>query len=282
MTRDDERRREADAERDARLSALLDGELDEPASAALRAAIADDPLLAERVAALGEVDGQIRQLAAVEPDPARLARLRGELQRRLDVDADAPVAAARVDGTGRRAAGDANLAGPVSGRRRSRRPVRPSRTWVWAPLAAALAAAVLLSLWGTAPRTGSGIDATKAPAPVLADRSISPGTATQADASPMPEGDRPEPSRLADRTPPASAGPGPITPDGSVAVATRSPLAEPGGEALDVPRQDGPAAALVDEELAVALQYDVLADLETLENLELLELLAMLDETESL
>lgn len=281
MTRDDERRHEADAQMDARLSALLDGELDEPASAALRAAIADDPLLAERVAALGEVDGQIRQLAAVEPDAARLARLRGELQRRLDVEADAPIAEPRVDGTVRRAAGDANLAWPVSGRHRSRRPVRPSRTWAWAPLAAALAAGVVLSLWGTAPRTGSGIDATPAPAPVLADRSISAGAATQAAPSPMPEGDRPEPSRLADRTP-ASAGPGPIAPDGSVALATRSPLAEPGGEALDAPRQDGPAAALIDEELAVALQYDVLADLETIENLELLELLAMLDETESL
>jgi hypothetical protein len=298
MTRDDERMREPDAEIDARLSALLDGELDERASAEIRSALAADPALAERFAALGEVDGQIQRIAAAEPDEARLGRLRRDLQHRLDAEASSPTREVQSEAAARRT-GDSRVhrVGSASRRRRS-------RTRVWAPLAAALAAGFVLYLWGTTSRTGSGIDAPREPAPILVDRSTPEPTPSAIPApnpaypardlatdesgrgrSLMPERDLQAPDRLAAR-PPASS------PDASeagrsdspapVVLVERSPLSSDAGEAIDASSQDRVLASLEDEELAVALQYDVLADLDTIENLELLELLALLDETESL
>ena len=62
----------------------------------------------------------------------------------------------------------------------------------------------------------------------------------------------------------------------------RSPRPSGAAEAIEASSPEHVLASLDDEELAVALQYDVLADLDTIENLELLELLALLDETGSL
>jgi anti-sigma factor RsiW len=58
-------------ERDANLSALLDGDLAPEEAAALRAEIARSPELAERLAALAAVDASLRALPR-PPVPARL------------------------------------------------------------------------------------------------------------------------------------------------------------------------------------------------------------------
>ena len=72
-------------ERDAELSALLDGVLDPRDETALRAEIARDPALAARLAELARVDEQLRALP-VRPVPLDL---RARLQATLDADAAA-------------------------------------------------------------------------------------------------------------------------------------------------------------------------------------------------
>jgi hypothetical protein len=55
----------------------------------------------------------------------------------------------------------------------------------------------------------------------------------------------------------------------------------PGIAALRVPALDAEWAAASDEEVAIAMQYQVLADLELIRDLEILELLAALEEVGS-
>lgn len=232
MQPDDEATRAPLDEVDLRLSALLDGELDPESAAELRARLIDDPALAERSARLGEVDGQIRRLAARPPDAARLARLRAALQTRLDAETDAAPAADPI---------------PLTPRATRRRPARRAGLRAVAPYAAALAAGLALYFAGGLLRPEPRLDAPREIAPRIAEVEIP--------AEPAPE---------------LHAG------------ASLDPVAAPTEEPLLASSSDEASDEASDEELAVALQLDVLADLDAIENLELLELLAFLEVPERL
>ena len=72
-------------ELEARLSALLDGELDPDEAAALRAELAREPALAARLAELGAVDEALRALPSRTPP----AELRARLAERIRAEARA-------------------------------------------------------------------------------------------------------------------------------------------------------------------------------------------------
>lgn len=234
MQPDDEATRAPLDEVDLRLSALLDGELDPESAAELRARLIDDPALAERSARLGEVDGQIRRLAARPPDAARLARLRAALQTRLDAETETDAAPA-ADPI------------PLTPRATRRRPARRAGLRAVAPYAAALAAGLALYFAGGLLRPEPRLDAPREIAPRIAEVEIP--------AEPAPE---------------LHAG------------ASLDPVAAPTEEPLLASSHDEASDEASDEELAVALQLDVLADLDAIENLELLELLAFLEVPERL
>jgi len=129
-------------DRDAELSALLDGALDARAESALRDEIARVPELAGRLQELAQVDAALRALPA-RPVPSNL---RARLQAKLDADAHASSARA-----------------PLSARR-SGAPARPSRrAWVAGLGAAAAAAAAALVVVVGEPPGNSGDLAAKPP-----------------------------------------------------------------------------------------------------------------------
>lgn len=80
------------AQRDAQLSALLDGALSASEEVALRAELARDPALASRLAELARVDAALRAL----PERPVPANLRARLQAKLDVEARAEAEPARA------------------------------------------------------------------------------------------------------------------------------------------------------------------------------------------
>jgi len=279
---------------DAELSALLDGELAPPAAAALRARLVDEPALAARLARLGEVDGRIHQLAAELPDPARLERIRARLDARLAAEhAGSRRGPEALDRASDGATADAERGGVVL-------PLAPRTRWI-GPLAAALAAglAIYWLVGPTADRvTGAGTTPTpervaleSVPAPRAADRPLPRGgedaVATVPEARPAPSDASPIAGAAALAIAPAADGPAPLdaapVPDTSLAGS-----ASPGADLADevpIPFVD-PVEAIVeepllatatDEEIAIAMQLDVLADLDVIENLELLELLDVVD-----
>ncbi len=255
MKPDDELARETGTEIDVSLSALLDGELDATSAAELRARLVVDPVLAERTARFGEVDGQIRGLAAEAPDADRLARLRAALQIRLDAEPDG---AAREGGT------DSSR-----GRAPVPRPRRDRRSWLRtvAPYAALLAAGLALYFLG-----GSrGFRGLLRPEPRIAE--IASPAPLDGPASPAPVRDAGSAVLESGRTARSTAA------DTEVRARSRADVAP---DSIDASGEDPVLDSLSDEELAVALQLDVLADLDEIENLEVLELLAQLDAPEPL
>ena len=93
-----EKEMQANAEGDENLSALLDGELSPEGERELRRRLTEEPALAERLAALAEVTGQVINFAG-DQDPAtdrsRLDRMHAALRVRL-ADADAEGVADRA------------------------------------------------------------------------------------------------------------------------------------------------------------------------------------------
>jgi negative regulator of sigma E activity len=216
------------SERDAELSALLDGALAPPEERALRAELARDPALAARLAQLARVDAALRALPA-RPVPADL---RARLQAKL-------VAEASVR--------------PALGAARSGAPVRPSRRRAWlagfsAAVAAAAAALVVLVVGPSRERDhalspASELVASRTPdaparpatadssgdAPPQASRAAAGLAATaRTDSAGLPSaGGAPDPARLATAATPAAA------PDPGNSLASDSAPAESGRGAQD-------------------------------------------------
>lgn len=146
-------------ERDAELSALLDGALAAPEEAALRASLARDPELAARFAELAQVDSALRAL----PVRRAPADLRARLQAKLAAGAPAPVQRTAI---------------------RRDAPARPSRRRAWvaglsAAVAAAAAALVVTLVGPSGPRVGEpggapqlATKAAPAPSPAGSDVAI--------------------------------------------------------------------------------------------------------------
>jgi len=246
---------------EAELSALLDGELGDAEASALRARIAADPALAARFAALGEVDSRIRALAADEPASDQLERIRAGLDRRL--------------------AGET----PSSATSESHGRVIPLRRRVRyaAPVAAALAAALALYLAvGGSPERdpNAGRPETGAP-PRIAHE---PGNNRERNLAPQveePDGPQGAPPQIVQVAPQS---------DAREPIADRTQASIPESQLADATNARGPASAderpledpeaLSDEEVAIALQYEMLADLDVIENLDLLERLHQFDAAE--
>lgn len=251
-----------EAEEEA-LSALLDGELSHEQEEDLRRRIAEDPELAERCAEFAEVGGVLQRLAAPTPNPERLDRIRQGLQARIDAEQAA----------GAEAQTEAQVIAL---------PVRSRAAFV---AAAALAAALAL-YWVMDP--GTDLEPTVSPpAPVLAEvEVVLPAPTLSPSLSPSPD---------AVDTPSLAASPRPAefgvqeaellpsaprmaqeAPEGLQPVAVAEPVRESTGT--------GDPAVLpdADEQLAIALDYGMLADFDVISNLELLESLDELATVESM
>lgn len=274
---------------DADLSALLDGELSPERESELRRRLADEPSLAARWAELGEVSGHLRILANPETrseaegqrEDARIEAMQAALRRRLAAKdepvkdepvRDKPVYDEQVNGAQAKDAPGAQVI-----------PLRPSRGWLL-PVAAAAAAAGLVLYLGL---RSSGFEDSRTRNPGSAEevaavgRDLSGGVASDVAVTPgIPV-----------------LSPSSLSPSSGIAMPENG-LERAGAIAQASPRGDNPRAgaemdsveiaeidelatlnlaALGDEELAIALDFDVLADFDVIENLELLELLDELD-----
>ncbi len=261
---------------DEDLSALLDGELSPERAEQLRRRLAEEPELAARCAELGEVSGHLRNLAhpadrsesETQRQGARVEGMHAALRQRI---------AAEQAATG--------IEPPAGTSSRASAPVIPLRA-PWrglAPAVAALAAGLALYL-----SLGDFRSDDSAPTGNLAESDFSEGV------TPDPE----NPLELPRWTAETEAGDGARSENGL--VETSGPESAPqliaeafptGPSEMARENQDRLAADLDvdlkvdlsvigDEELAIAFEFDVLADFDVIENLELLELLDELDTLE--
>ncbi len=274
---------------DADLSALLDGELSPERESELRRRLADEPSLAARWAELGEVSGHLRILANPETrseaegqrEDARIEAMQAALRRRLAAKdepvkdepvRDKPVYDEQVNGAQAKDAPGAQVI-----------PLRPSRGWLL-PVAAAAAAAGLVLYLGLGSsgledsRTRNAGSAEEVAAVgrdlsggVASDVAVTPGTPVLSPSSLSPSSGIAMPENGLERA-------------GAIAQASPrgdNPRAGAEMDSVEIAEIDELAtlnlAALGDEELAIALDFDVLADFDVIENLELLELLDELD-----
>jgi len=250
---------------DADLSAFLDGELSPEDEAELRSRLTAEPSLAARCAELGEVSGHLRRLvdpemrseAQTHAEEARIEGMHAALRRRLEIE-DAP----GEDTEGARVI-----------------PLRPALGRFIPAAAAALAAGLVVYLglglggFGGSDAENSGVAeevavvATDPPEGGAIDLEALPGNSAPPPSSDIAaletelEADAPVVQAESFRA---------VTDEDPVEVAETDPF-----ETLDW-------AALDDEELAIALDFDVLADFDVIENLELLELLDELDTMEQI
>lgn len=255
------------------LSALLDGELTPAREAELRARMSEHPELAETFALMSEADGQLRALAGQSVPDAQLARMRAGLDVRLQGEAAEPGGGATV------------ISLPIQ------------RRWL-AAAAAAMAAglALYLSMDGlsmdgapgsdTAPhsdsiaeRPASGSDERAIDPPASAERIVQTSAPAGADSVALVEAPiaAVDPEAVEIAGDPAISGAVGITEAAEVtggldAVGSTLALEEP-VELLD---------AASEEEIAIALDYDTLADFDVIAQLELLELLDDLDAVEAM
>ncbi|MDG2051714.1 MAG: hypothetical protein P8M78_16295 [Myxococcota bacterium] len=251
---------------DAELSALLDGELEDEAAADLRSRMLQEPALAERFADLGAADGSLRQWGEKLPAPDRLVALRAKLQTRIDAE---PAASADE------LASPAQPAGRVL-----HLPVR------WrVPAAAALAAGLALFMLSS-PRREVAPGPSVTPSGSLAlevDPPVYSHEPTMIETPPRPVTALEEVADAEELLVLAPSVTGPIAPaegEASLAATRVEEAPEPGPD-----QQSFPSSALGDAdemELAVALEYEMLADLDVIENLDLLERLSILDGPEML
>jgi hypothetical protein len=226
------------AERDERLSALLDGALTPAEAAALRAEVAGSPALAERLAALAAVDEGLRALPG-RPVPSDL---RARVERALG--ASAP----------RRA--------PPSRRR-----------WLGASALAGAAAAAVLALFlvrgaeqAPTPLAQRTPEPSVEPPPApLAERAPAPSAAPPLEPAPPPvaiaERPVPAPVERMDRPVP------PSPPEPTPPLAVAEPAPEPAHEASPPPVAPEPALedVALGDDLPIIEVLDLLAELDELE-----------------
>ena len=275
-TRDEWKKPALGSSEDEDLSALLDGELSPERAEQLRRRLAEEPELAARCAELGEVSGHLRNLAhpadrsesESQRQGARVEGMHATLRQRI---------AAEQAATG--------IEPPAGTSSRASAPVIPLRA-PWrglVPAVAALAAGLALYL-------------------SLGDfRSDDSGFTENQVASEFSEPVAPDPENpleLPGWTADTEAGDGARSENGL--VETSAPESAPqliaeafpaGPSEMARENQDRLAvdpdvdlavdlSVIGDEELAIAFEFDVLADFDVIENLELLELLDELDTLE--
>ncbi len=228
------------------LSALLDGELAEEREVAVRAHLESCPNCTDRVAVLRRVDPAL----AAAPAPEVPADLRARVDARLSSEMRSPRESAAV---GRRkadsAAGGRRQADSVAGRRRRAR-------WFSHPaMGFAAAAALALYVGVRAVQPLDGLDVLHGPAgPIGVDES-----------EPQIAGTLPE--SMTSSSQPEIRALDPLAPlPGSTSGSEWAPVAE-------VDLDD-----VSDEELAMALEFDTIEDLEVIANLDLLVRLLEVEE----
>ena len=233
---------------DEDLSAFLDGELSPEGEAVLRQRLAGEPALAARLAELAEVTGQVRNVA----EATSLSEAEAELEAQR---VDRMHAALRV----RLSAAEVEEARPgESDRVPSARVItlRPSVNWLQP--APPPVAASQVQYWGAGNFSPESTGATQGPA-----------LETPASSELLAE----SPSRE------APAGELEETVAMELALEPAAATEEPGATSLP-PKEETAVVDLAtvgDEELAIAFDYDVLANMDVIQNLELLEMLDELD-----
>lgn len=245
---------------DEALSALLDGELSEEREDALRLRMAEDPRLAERCAELAEVGGLLQKLAEPQPEADRLQRIHQNLRARIEADA--------TEGDE-----EAETATVI--------PLSPRRNRTLVGVAAAIAASLALYLSLGEPTTSpelapspqaTGLADTVSPPLEPAITLPTPVAEVESEASQWAEARAAEP---AEAVSPGTVYPEAVTPDLELAQVEESavaPVVDPASMVLPD----------TDERLAIALDYEMLADFDVISNLELLEYLGELENVESM
>ena len=245
------------------LSALLDGELSEEGEEEIRRRMANDPDLAARCAELAEVSGLLQKLVEPQPEPDRLQRMHEGLRARIEV--------ASTESEEEEA------------HRATVTPFSPRRSRNLVVAAAALAAG--LALYLAVGERGFGSDPIPPEATAsLAESSVPvPETVALTPVEPLVKPIPPEASEgisqwaqvplVEEAASPPSVYPEvarPVLEQTEVVVVAEAKTAEP----MILPDSD--------ERLAIALDYEVLADFDVISNLELLEFLGALDDVESM
>jgi anti-sigma factor RsiW len=254
-----------EAEEEA-LSALLDGELSAEREEEIRRRMANDPSLAARCAELAEVSGLLQKLVEPQPEPDRLQRMHEGLRARIEFES-----------------GESTESEEEEARGATVTPLAPRRILNLGVAAAALAAA--LALYLSVGERGVGTD------PVLPEAAMAlaenPAPVIEAvvptPVAPLAEPILPEDpegvsqwaqgSEVEEAVPSTSVYPEEVMPV----------LAQPEGLEVAVVETVEPMILPdSDERLAIALDYEVLADFDVISNLELLEFLGALDDVESM
>jgi hypothetical protein len=245
MSREDEDRLRYEDD----LSAFLDGELDPEREAAVRAALARSPALAARLAELRAVDEGLRGTDA----PPVPSDLRARLQARIE-------------------AGVRDV--PPAGRAPRRR-----RRWLSAPALAAAAVAAVLALMLLVRRPGEE----RPPERVAGERTPAVPEAPGLPVPEAPAAPSPPPERIAAPAP----GPEPAipAPEAMPPAPERAPPSHVAEQPAPTPPPDAVAPVELsdasDEELEVAMDWEVIEDLELIEELELLEAMARAEQGRS-
>ncbi|MDE0886603.1 MAG: hypothetical protein OSB70_13840 [Myxococcota bacterium] len=252
------------AEDDLALSALLDGELDSAAAEKLRAQLIAQPALAERGAELGELSGHLQNLASPSERSEAAIQLEGERVDRMQAALRVRLAAASAESEAESRA----VPGPPAPARVI--PLRKIRREGWAA-AAALAAGLLFYL-----AFGEGLGGGETSVP-----SSSRGEFVAAEPAAPHEEPVPEPALEWAASPPVLSEVAEVS-EGALALGSNppAPVFAPGEAESDAEGAEIYLAEAGQEELALALEWEVLSDFDVIENLELLELLDGLDRME--
>jgi hypothetical protein len=222
--------------------------------------MAEDPRLAERCAELAEVGGLLQKLAETQPETDRLQRIHQNLRARIEADATESDEEAKT--------------APVI-------PLSPRRNRTLVGVAAAMAASLALYLSLGEPTTSPELTSSPQVAE-LADTVSPPLEPTITLPTPVVEVE-PEASQWAEAS----------SPELVEAVSPGSVYAEEVMAELELAQMEEPAVAPVvdpvsmvlpdtDERLAIALDYEMLADFDVIANLELLEYLGEFENMEAM
>ena len=269
---------------DEDLSALLDGELSPERAQQLRLRLAEEPELAARCAELGEVSGHLRNLAHPEGRSESESQLEGARVEGMHAALRERIAAEEA-ATG--------IEAPAGTPSRASAPVIPLRaSWKGlVPAVAAMAAGLALYLsLGNFRSDDSGLTenrvASEFSEPLTSDLENPlelPGSTAETEAGDgvrlengLAETSAPEraPQRIAEAFP---TGPSEMARENPDRLAVDLAVDLEVDRAVDL---EVDLAVIGDEELAIAFEFDVLADFDVIENLELLELLDELDTLE--
>ena len=254
--------RESDEEA---LSALLDGELSAEREEEIRRRMASDPALAARCAELAEVSGLLQKLAEPQPESDRLQRMHEGLRARIESESSE---FAKTEQEAHRA-----TVIPLASRRFRNLGVA----------AAALAAA--LALYLVVGERGVRIDPVSSEVAISLAESSAPEMPDALPDEPFVEPVLPEvpeeESQWAQRPGLEEAASSPSVYPEEVIPVPEAPEAV-GVSVAEVETAEPMILPDSDERLAIALDYEVLADFDVISNLELLEFLGALDDVESM